>query len=231
MTNTDTTTNVETIKYNDLKKLAKKAGITVHNPKKATLVSLITEGCEAAAALATAFTALATEKAAPQLRDYTEFTVAERVRNRGFEAKVALRFARMHPEALDEATLRKNVELRFQLFFSLREHMTVLGLAEPDQPCDACGQVHVGTCYYIDVAGLGTVVVGSRCAENLAYINGSGLFKEYKELCEWDATEAAIADGTIDKNTHRIHKMRVTKGVTRPELPEDAPECTPCPIG
>lgn len=138
--------------------------------------------------------------------------------NLGYEAKVALRVALLHPNAPPEDALRDDIDLRFATFLATRRMMRVVSGAYRHDECRACGKHHIHTVFDVQI-GNQTVPVGEDCIHNISYIVGDGYFQTRREIAYAEAIEKEIAAGTVSKEALRRHRIRVSKGWTKPVAP------------
>ena len=134
-------------------------------------------------------------------------------RNLGYEAKVALRVARMHPNAPSEEQLRTNLKLRFATFFAVRKDMKVLEEHEGESDCAICGKHHIRNIHDVAIGSTKQVVtIGDDCIDNISFVVGDGFFADRKEVAYSREVEKALKKGTLSKEAARRYRIRVGKG-------------------
>ena len=201
-----TTETVKTASYAELRTFAKDNGLKLKSPTTDVL----------RAAVATYLAATPVEPAVTQPAKSTKSH-----RNLGYEAKVALRVARFHPEAPEEAVLRADVAERFRLFKEVRKDMKVEGEHFGETECTVCGKHHIHDIFDVRLADGTVIPLGDDCIENIGYITGDGFFKARRDNAYKARVEGAISNGSISKEELRRYRIRLAKGWQPATLPED----------
>lgn len=133
-----------------------------------------------------------------------------RKKNRGYEAKVALKVALLvvGSDAAEIESIQENLEHRFNEFRRVRRTMVVNAEHRGEAECALCGKLHIADIF--DVTFDGTEVpVGSDCIDNINFIEGNGDFADVKREFLWTTTSAKFLAGQL--TAEEVRRFRITK--------------------